>query len=157
MATVGSGRLPGNVRFRFGDGATPEVFTTLAKCKSIGSPRLSKDTSETTNFDSVGFVKEFIGGWSDAGEVAITANWTADASQTSTAGIWKRFNDNVPAVNFKIEILNTATGAGDGLTMAFSGAILECGLSDFTPGAAMELTVRVKVSGTLTITAAPTA
>ncbi len=155
MATVGSGRLPGNVRFRFGDGAATEVFTTLAKCKAIGSPRLTKDTSETTNFDSVGFVKEFIGGWADAGEVSITANWTGDASQNTTSGIWKRFNDNAPAVNFRIEILNTGAATADGMTMAFTGAILECGTSDFTPGAAMELAVRVKVSGTLTITAAP--
>lgn len=156
--TNGPGRLAGNARIKYGDGATPtELFTAISKVKSIGFPRETRDTAEVTNFDSTGYTKQYIPGWGDVSEISVAANWVADASQDNSTGILSVFRTRKGQnINWKIEVLNTDTGAADGFTLAFSGALLTCGLSDLTPGGAMELTMTIKPSGTPVMTAAPT-
>lgn len=69
-------------QLKVGDGADPEVFTTIAEVKDISGPPQTMDTEEVTNHDSGGW-KEYIPTLLDAGEVTFDVNYTGDTSQTS--------------------------------------------------------------------------
>ena len=60
---------------KMGDGADPEVFTTIAEVKDIGGPSYETGTHDVTNQSSPGAVREFISGLIDAGEVTFDVNW----------------------------------------------------------------------------------
>jgi len=65
-----------------GDGASPEVFTPIAKIISVGGPDESKDELDDTTLDSTGGYKEFVSGLKDGGSLALALNFNpADAGQ----------------------------------------------------------------------------
>jgi len=66
---------------KMGDGASPEVFTTVAMVGSIKGPGLSLGTYETTSHDTTGGAKTFITGLADYGEVSFPCYF--DASDTT--------------------------------------------------------------------------
>lgn len=61
-----------------GDGALPEVFTTIPGCGDITGPGKSRDTIETTSLDSTGGYRTFITGLRDGGEISCDMNWLGD-------------------------------------------------------------------------------
>jgi predicted secreted protein len=58
-----------------GDGADPEVFTTIAEVKSIGGPSFSSDTIDTTSHDTAGAWRDFIASLIDPGELTFDLNF----------------------------------------------------------------------------------
>ena len=52
-----------------GDGASPEVFTTVSSVSSISGPSTSAETYDVTSHDTSGGYKSFIAGLMDGGEV----------------------------------------------------------------------------------------
>lgn len=66
---------------KVGDGATPEVFVTIAQVKDIDGPGMTLNTEDTTNHDSNGW-REMIPTILEAGEVSFDVNYIADTSQT---------------------------------------------------------------------------
>ena len=60
-----------------GDGATPEVFTTIAEINNIEGPELEAEEIEVTNHDSPDGYKEFIPGLKDGGSISIEGNFVA--------------------------------------------------------------------------------
>lgn len=58
-----------------GDGADPEVFSTIAEVKDIKPPALSADTEEVTHQDSPGGWKEYLSTLLDGGEVTFDLNF----------------------------------------------------------------------------------
>ena len=73
---------------QLGDGADPEVFTTIAEVKDITGPGLEADTIEVTNHSSPGAWREYIAGLLDAGEVTFDVNYLpGDATHDATTGL----------------------------------------------------------------------
>lgn len=77
QAAIGHGTL-----FKIGNGATPEVFTTVAEVTSIKPPNLSRDPVEATHTESPEKWKEFIAGLKDGGEVGIELNFVPGSATT---------------------------------------------------------------------------
>lgn len=60
---------------KIGDGAGPEVFTTIAEISNLGGPALSQDPIDVTHHSSPGAWKEFVGGLLDGGELSAELNF----------------------------------------------------------------------------------
>ncbi len=58
-----------------GNGASPEVYTTIGEVKTSAGPQLKNDTVDVTNVQSPGGVKEFLASLTDPGEVSVTVNY----------------------------------------------------------------------------------
>lgn len=82
-AVAGYGTL-----LKIGDGAGPEVFTTIAEVKDISGPSIDQGTEEVTTHSSPGRAREFIATLLDGGEVSFDVNWTADATQGPDSGLY---------------------------------------------------------------------
>lgn len=65
--------------FKRGDGAGPEVFTTVANVTSISNPEMARVTYDATAHDSPNHRREHVGGLVDGGECTITLNYDPDA------------------------------------------------------------------------------
>lgn len=95
---------------KMGDGAEPEVYTTVAEVKDIGGPEMEADVIEVTNQDSTGGWKEFIAGLLDAGEVTFDVNWLpGDATQDATTGLVSVMFARVKR-NFRLQWPGTGAG-----------------------------------------------
>lgn len=83
MAVLGFGVL-----LKKGDGASPEVFTSIAELTGLSGPGLSMDTVEATHTGSSGNYREYIAGLLDAGEVSFDVNFLpADSTQDESTGL----------------------------------------------------------------------
>jgi len=68
--------------FQIGSGASPQVYTKVAECLSIGGPDVTAEEIDVTSLDSTGGYKESITGLKDGGSVALEVNWIkANAQQ----------------------------------------------------------------------------
>lgn len=77
---------------KLGDGAAPEVFTTIAEVKDITGPGFEASTNEATNHSSAGAVREWLAGMLDAGEVSFDLNFLPNhATQDETTGLLSEF------------------------------------------------------------------
>lgn len=64
------------VSLKRGNGASPEVFASIAEINSVNLSGLSKNTIDVTTFDSASGYKEFITGFKDSGELTFNMNFT---------------------------------------------------------------------------------
>ncbi len=122
-----------------GDGASPEVFTTIGEVVSISPLAQKKDLVEVTHLLST--AKEFIGGLSDGQEITITCNLLQTNAQqvalllaASTVSTAKNFKYKLPS-------------GGGSLTSTFSAIVLSSAIGPTTPNTATQVTFGVKVSG----------
>lgn len=129
---------------QLGNGATPEVFSTIAEVRDITPPPMERDTIDVTSHDSTGGWKEYIGGWRDGGEVEFECNWLpTNTTQDGVSGLLATFADNVTH-NWKIVLPNAIA------TVTFAAF-----LSKYEPDLPIEeqgmLKVTLKVSGAVTV------
>ncbi len=129
---------------QLGDGATPEVFTSIAEVLELTPPQMSRDEIDVTSHASADGYREFIGGLRDGGDVSVTCNWLpTNTTQDSTTGVLSTFNDNENH-NWKIILPNTLA------TVAFTGFVM-----DFSPDTPLEeqgkVEFTIKVSGKPTV------
>lgn len=83
LAISGKGTL-----LKLGDGADPEVFTTIAEVKSIGGPSFSSDTIDVTSHSSPGAYREFIASLIDPGELTFDVNFVpGHATHNAATGL----------------------------------------------------------------------
>lgn len=130
-----------------GDGATPEVFTKVARVKDIDGPSMSRDTIDTTHQLSTGGVKEFLASLMDGGEVTFTVGYNPSAAtHDQTTGLLK-FMGETTVRNWKLVFPVAAVTGFWGLT--FTAVVTK-----FAPKApvAGELTadITLKVAGNVT-------
>lgn len=85
------------VQLNRGDGADPEVFTTIADVTSLTPPGLSRETLDVTSHDSPDGWMEFLGGLKDPGEVSADVNYQPGAHDDLVAD----FEDTAPR-NYQI-------------------------------------------------------
>lgn len=108
-----------------GDGATAEVFTTVAEIKSISGPNMSMETLDATHMESPNAFRELLPSFKSGGEVSLEMNFLpADANQQ---GFVEDFQDRALR-NWKLVFPDTAT-----TTWSFSGYI-----TAFSPSAAVD-------------------
>lgn len=77
QAKIGYGVL-----FKIGNGATPEVFTTVAEVTNITPPGMSRDSVDASHEQSPNAWREFIPGMKDGGEVSFDINFVPGGSTT---------------------------------------------------------------------------
>jgi predicted secreted protein len=146
MAT--GAKLAQGTQLQAGDGASPEVFTTIAEILSIGGPSMSFGEVDVTNMDSTGSFREFIGGLGDAGKIEFTANYiVTHATQDSGTGLWARFLAKTVS-NYRVVF----TQFGGSPRMNLNGYIdsLEVDASD--PASQLKLKGSIRLSGAPTFT-----
>lgn len=76
-------RIGLGTQFKIGNGAMPEVFTTVAEVTSITPPGLSRDTIDATHTSSPNGYREFIAGLKDGGEVSLDLNFVPGSATTA--------------------------------------------------------------------------
>lgn len=77
QAKIGYGVL-----FKIGNGATPEVFTTVAEVTNITPPALARDSVDASHEASPESWREFIPGMKDGGEMSFDINFVPGSSTT---------------------------------------------------------------------------
>lgn len=125
---------------QIGDGASPEVFTSIAEITELTPPSMERDDIDVTSNSSSDGYREFIPGMRDGGEVEFTANWLpTNATHDATTGVLSTFNDNA-VHNWKIVLPNTLA------TISFAGFVtaFETELPLEEQG---KMTCTIKVSG----------
>lgn len=137
MAT--SARIGYGTLFASGNGASPEVFTTLGEVTAITPPGWSRDTVDATHMQSPGAHREFIAGLADAGEVSMDVNYVPGNAAAAALEAEKALTGSSAAINRRITF-------PDGSYMTFVGI-----LTAFEPDAPiddkMSASVTMKVSG----------
>lgn len=125
-----------------GDGASPEVFTTVAQVFNIGGPSLQQDALDVTDHSSPNGWKEFIGGLKDGGEVPLELNYDpSDATHDHLTGLEKELADGTKK-NYRIEF-------PDATTITFAALV-----TAFEPSA--NVAEKLTASATLKVSGAPT-
>lgn len=130
---------------KIGDGASPEVFTTIAEVKDITGPELSVDTEDVTSHGSTGGWEEVIPTILRSGSVNFDLNFVpTNATHSYTAGL---LHDMVNKTLRNFQLVLPDTGA---TTWAFSAYVTK-----FPPAmpvkGALKASVSLKISGQPTL------
>lgn len=128
-----------------GDGATSEVFTTIAEVITISGPALSTDTIDMTHHSSPGNYEEFVGGTLRSGEVTFDINYIPTAAtHDASTGLLKDY-ENRTVRNFKLVFPDTGN-----TTWSFAAVVV-----GFEPSAPHDdklmASVTLKISGQPTL------
>jgi hypothetical protein len=124
-----------------GDGASPEVFTTIPEIFSITGPSGATDLKDATHMQSV--AKEYILGLPDFGEYAVEMNWIVN--NTVQEGLRSDFINRVTR-NFKLE----DHGASPAEVWTIVGLVTGFSLA-FPADDKVVATVTIKITGAPTI------
>jgi len=103
-----------------GDGASPEVFTTVAQIfGGPDGPSYAQDELDVTDHSSPSGFREFIGGLKDAGEVSGELHFDPDSTtHNDAAGLIKELKDGT-VKNWQIYFPNAAKVTFAALVTAF--------------------------------------
>lgn len=143
MTTGTQGKIGYGTLFKAGNAASPEVFTTVAEIRKIGSFGSKRGLVDMTNFDSLNNFMEYLLAMKDGVQMTIEANFLpTNATQSVAAGLINDHN-NGTVRNFQMA-LPTPMG-----TFSFSGLVLEWNLPSVDPQAAITVTFSIKLTGTI--------
>ena len=140
MATVAV--LAQGTLVRYGDGASPEVFTTVQDVGDIDGPNESSDEIDVTSHSSANAVREFIAGLRDAGEVSFPINLNYN---NATHLQLKADKDSGVVRNWQIVIPTSPT-----TTLAFTAYVKEFGHT-FPTDAQAQANVTLRLSSIVTV------
>jgi len=83
--------------FKIGDGASPEVFSTVAQMRSISGPSATGVKQDITTHSTSGNWMESAVVLLDPGTIGFPANYdSAEATHAFTTGIWNKFINLTP-------------------------------------------------------------
>lgn len=92
-----------------GDGASPEVFTTVAEVGSISGPSLTADLIDVTNHSSPSRFREYIQGLKDGGELTFDLNYQpTEATHNNATGVLGDWNTGARK-NYRLRFPTTPT------------------------------------------------
>lgn len=109
------GKIGFGTLLKIGDGASPEVFTTIGEIFSNIMVGASKPLVDFTHHESPNTFREFKCGVAEGDELSIQANWVA--SETGQAAVRTAFTAGTP-YNFKVVAPDTDE------TADFSGIVI---------------------------------
>jgi len=138
MATTA--QLGSQTLLKRGDGASPEVFTTVYEVVSIGDFGAENDLVEATHMLSTS--KEYIYGLADGVELPVVVNYKS--TDTTHTGLLTDQSSKVTR-NFKITL---PTGLG-GTSFSFAALVKGWRLS-FMPNEVVHASFTLKLSGSIT-------
>jgi len=134
-----SARIGYATLFKSGNGASPEVFTTLAEVTAITPPAMARDTVDATHNESPGAWREFIAGLKDGGEISLELNFIPGGPAALSITAEMDLDGSLAAKNRQILF-------PDGSYFSFSGI-----LTSFEPDTPLDdkmaASVTFKVSG----------
>lgn len=134
-AFIGSGSL-----LKLGDGASPEVFSTIYEVRNIGDLGQENDLIEATHMLST--AKEYIYGLADGVELPVVVSYKpTDTSHVALLAAQAARTTK----NFKL----TMPSGGGSLTFSFSALIRGWKLP-LSPNEIAEMTFTLKISGAIT-------
>lgn len=94
---------------KIGDGASPEVFTTVAELRTISGPTLTAETIDVTTHNTPTPFRRYISGLLDGGEVTFDINFIpTDTTHGYSTGLLKDMTDRTRR-NFQIVFPDTGT------------------------------------------------
>jgi len=126
--------------FQRGNAASPEVFTTVDGLVNIGETGVERSLIDTTDLSST--LREWKGAIPDGAEIDLDFQYTASAPQVGL----KADLDANTVRNFQINIQDSPVKV-----FAFQGLVISWKISN-PIDAVVPLAVRVKITGSLTIT-----
>lgn len=127
---------------KVGNGASPEVFTTIAGISSITGPQFTANEIDVTSHDTTGGYREKITGLKDAGSVSGTIYF--DASLTQHQALLTDFNNNTRK-NYRLELATFSPAR----YFAFAARIQEVNYS-FDVDGAQQATITFQIDGNAT-------
>lgn len=135
--------------FKVGDGASPEVFTSVVNVASINLSGRSVEEVDFTHLASDGAFREFRAGFKDPGEVQLTCHYDpSNATLNGTAGLEYLLNQGTQ-FNWEIDMTNA------GFVYKLSGnGYVSGGDFTFTGEDPINYDVTIRVSGSITESAA---
>jgi hypothetical protein len=127
-----------------GDGATPEVFTTIAEVSDFEAPDINLQMEDATSHDSGGW-EESVGTLLSGGEPGFTINWRpTSATHDETTGLLYSILNRVKK-NWKVVLPNTVK------TFSFAAQV-----SGFKPKqpvkGLLQADIKLKISGAVSVT-----
>jgi hypothetical protein len=124
--------------FKIGDGAGPEVFTTIPEVSDVNAPNVKTDLNDVTSHDSPGAFREFLPGLHDGETITAPYNWVP----SNAIHVQLRVDAYASTLrNFKITFPDTAHQ-----TVSFAGYVIGTG-NTAKMGDPLKGTVQVKVTG----------
>jgi hypothetical protein len=112
QARIGHGTL-----LKRGNGATPEIFETIAEVTSINPPEMQSEDVKVSHMESPGGYHEYIPGMREAGEVSFDINFLpANPTHNGTTGL-AGDHRNRTVRNWRIDL------AGGGAFWLFAGYV----------------------------------
>lgn len=123
-----------------GNGAGPEVFTTIAGCGDLSGPGATRDTEDVTSHSSTGGYREFITTLRDGGEVSCDIYWIFDPSQSVLDVDFASNNQ----VNYRIVFPDD-----DNTTYEFAGLVTDLSWNAPVAGA-LTRSLTIKITGPVT-------
>ncbi len=127
--------------FKRGDAASPEVFTTITQLVNIGEVGVERSLIDVTNLAST--IREYRAAIADGAEIDLDFQYDSDDAQQT--GL-KTDLDNATVRNFTITIQDSPVAL-----FSFSGLVTSWKISN-PIDQVVPLTVRVKITGSLSIT-----
>lgn len=139
-------RIGYGVTLARGDGASPEVFTSVVELIDITPPSMTKDQIEATHHASPGGFREFIPGMKDGGEFTAVFNWIkSHATQgNASGGLLNDFLNQDTPRNWRISFPGSPV-----MTWTFRAVVT--GFNPSTP-----IDDRMTVNATFKVSGAPT-
>lgn len=136
IAVLSNGTL-----FKHGDGASPEVFTTIPEVLKLSVPGEKFDLLDISSHDNPTIYRRFMAGFSDGGVLTAEIHWTP---ANSVHAALQTDNHNVTLRNFKVVFPATPNN-----TASFSAYV-----EDISPngdvGKPLTATVRLRIAGAIT-------
>ena len=121
--------------------ATPMVYEYIQEVKSANGPTQSKETYDSTTFDTTGGTRTFVAGFIDSGEISGEANFTSESFKAMQA----LFVSNDVGY-FILEFPNA-----EGTQVTFEGLVTANQMSA-SVGELVSASFTIKLSGPITIT-----
>lgn len=127
---------------KIGNGASTEVFTTIAEVKSISGPNMSLETLDATHMESPSGFREILPSFKVPGEITLECNYLP--ANSTHQGIITDFRNRTKR-NFKLVLPDTTT-----TEWRFSGYITGFSISAAVD-AMLAASITITVTGDVTI------
>jgi predicted secreted protein len=144
MPGATSGQKAQGTTLKYTKTGTGSTAVTIGKLTSIGETSETVDELDVTTLDSTGGYREFVAGFKDGGEVAISGYYTSDAGQKALRDAFKNNETGKFEVTFP-----------DGSGYSFNGFVKGVSRGPAEVDGAVGFGATLRVSGAITEVEAP--
>lgn len=143
MGTATTGKAGIGVVLKMGDGASPEVFTTVANCTNLSAGGVTLNMIDATHLDSPDFYQEFLPGLKAADEWTFTLQWDpSNPTHSGTTGLRAKLEART-LVTFRVD----TDAIGMTKSLEADAYVSQLGNVEITPEAIMTQSCTIRPSG----------